>query len=146
MRYKTSPLVHLHVMTQDYLMEIPVPDTGNGIRTPVCWRDGEWFTFGESVDSRFISLPDMPAIVLENVYRRAHATCLTMSCWRGMFDIYSHFIGTAEACPPPGTEPGESASQSTANTHGRRVVPRCLSLSLRKLMSRLKWSKRCLDV
>ena len=63
---------------------------------------GGRFTFGESVGSRFISLLDVPAIVLENIYRRAQATCLTMSCRRGMFDVPCHFIGTAEACLVPG--------------------------------------------
>lgn len=62
---------------------------------------GGWLTFGESMDSRFISRPDVPAIVLVDIYRTAHTTCLTMSCCRGMFDIYCPFIGTVGACIVP---------------------------------------------
>jgi len=35
----------------------------------------------------FISLHDVPAIMLVDIYRRVHTTCLTVSCQRGMFDI-----------------------------------------------------------
>lgn len=71
---------------------------------------GEWFWFGESVRIRFISLVDVPAIVLENIYRRAHTTCLTISCRRGMFDIHSHFVDTAKASLAPVRKRGNGIS------------------------------------
>ena len=77
---------------------------------------GKWLWFGESVRIRFIFLVDVPAIVLGNIYRKAHTTCLTISCRRGVFDIHCHFVDTAKASLGPVRERGNGIPSNRTRT------------------------------